>query len=82
MSESNGWGNTVAGASLTGAAVALAYGLIKLVRRSRCASHTKCCDIDFERAATERKKNDDLEAIVLQILAKRGEVKKEEVKIR
>jgi hypothetical protein len=71
MSENEGWGNTMAGAGVTGAVVALAYGAVKLIRRSRCASHTKCCDFDISRAATERKKNDDLELIVLKILGKR-----------
>ena len=71
MSENEGWGNTMAGAGLTGAFVALAYGAVKLIRRSRCASHTKCCDFDISRATTERKKNDDLELIVLRILKKR-----------
>jgi hypothetical protein len=71
MAENEGWGNTMAGAGVTGAVVALAYGAVKLIRRSRCASHTKCCDFDISRAVTERKKNDDLELIVLKILEKR-----------
>ena len=72
MAESEGWGNTMAGAGVTGAVVALAYGAVKLIRRSRCASHTKCCDFDISRAVTERKKNnDDLELIVMKILEKR-----------
>ena len=69
MSE-NDWGSTMAGAGLTGAVAALAYGIVKLIRRSRCASHTACCDLDIARAETERKKESDLESTILNILKK------------
>ena len=69
MSEAGGdWSGTFAG--ITGALVALIYGAMRLLKRSRCASHTKCCDIDVARSTTERKKDPDLEMIILKILKK------------
>ena len=41
--------NAAASSVLTGGLIALGYGLLKLFRRSKCASHTKCCDIDVAR---------------------------------
>ena len=65
------WQGTAAGAGLTGGLVALMWGAVKLFKRSKCASHNECCDFDISRAETERqKKYEDLEAIVLQILAR------------
>ena len=69
MSESDGqWGNTAVGASLTAALVALVYGIQKLVRRSRCASHTKCCDLDIARSETQRDKPAVNEEIILEVV--------------
>ena len=70
MSESDGnWGNTAVGASLTAALVALVYyGIQKLVRRSRCASHTKCCDLDIARSETQRGKPVVNEELILEVV--------------
>ena len=43
------------------------YGAMKLIRRSRCASHTRCCDIDVARSQTARDQSSD--DIVLKVLA-------------
>ena len=69
MSESDGnWGNTAVGASLTAALVALVYGIQKLVRRSRCASHTKCCELDIARSETQRDKPAVNEELILEVV--------------
>ena len=65
------FGATLGGSAITGLVLAAGYALIKLLKRSRCASHTKCCDLDISRAKTERKKNEELAAIVLEILKQR-----------
>ena len=66
------WSQTAAGAGITGALVALIYGVTKLVRRSKCASHTGCCTFDISRAksqrATEIHKKEDIRLAVLDAL--------------
>ena len=59
-----------AGAGLTSVILAVIYGLQKLIRRSRCASHTKCCDLDVARSETHRDKA-SLEMTILEILKQR-----------
>lgn len=68
MSETNdnGWGGTLAGAGITGALVAALYAGIKILKRSRCASHTGCCDLEVDRAETERRGK--MDAVMLQVL--------------
>jgi len=64
--------NTVAGAGLTSVIIAVIWGLQKLIRRSRCASHTKCCDIEVARSETNRGTTDlDLQTTILKILESR-----------
>ena len=48
------FGTVAAGSGITAALVALIYGVSKLMRRSRCQSHTGCCDLDISRAESER----------------------------
>ena len=72
------WQNTAAGAGLTGGLIALLWGGVKLLKRSKCASHTRCCDLDIARAETERRKKMDIQAIVLDVLAMQLEKKPEE----
>ena len=77
MSESGeSWGNTAVGASLTAALVALVYGIQKLVRRSRCASHTKCCDMDIARSETQRGKPAVNEELILEVVKRQPTLKK------
>ena len=76
MSSDNGWGNTLAGASVTGGLVAVLYGVMKLVRRSRCASHTRCCDIDVARS-----QEGDRNEIVLQVMQELQAARKKRQKI-
>ena len=63
-----------AGAGITSVVLAVIYGLQKLFRRSRCASHTKCCDMDVARSETHRGRA-SLEMTILEIL-KRRDIKK------
>ena len=63
-----------AGAGLTTALIAVLYTVAKLLKRSRCASHTKCCDMDISRAETERKEN--INEIVKQLVL---EIRKEKL---
>ena len=72
-------GTGILGGGLVGLLVASGYGLLKLLRRSKCASHTKCCDLDISRAQTERKKNEELAVIVLEILKQQPEGEEGEV---
>ena len=63
------FGATLGGSAITGLVLAAGYTLIKVLKRSRCASHTKCCDLDIARSGTEREKAaPDLEAIVTSVL--------------
>ena len=63
------FGATLGGSAITGLVLAAGYALIKVLKRSRCASHTKCCDLDIARSDTEREKAaPDLEAIVASVL--------------
>ena len=45
---------TLSANAVTGAVAALIYVVVKLFRRSSCASHTRCCDIDVARDTTIR----------------------------
>ena len=47
------FGATAAGGALTAALVGLIYGVHKLMQRSRCASHTRCCDFEVTRLEQE-----------------------------
>ena len=78
--ETNTWEGALAGASLTGALVAVVYGLMRLIRRSRCASHTRCCDIDVARSQ-EGQGNDVILQVMqeLQLAAKERNAKQEEL---
>ena len=62
------WSTGAAGAGLAGLALTLGYAGVKLLKRSRCASHTGCCDLDISRAETERKEQQDMRNVVLAIL--------------
>ena len=76
------WTNGVAGAGLTGLALALGYAGLKLIKRSRCASHMGCCELDISRAETERRAHEDVRSTMLEVLkehlgqqaAKKGDV--------
>ena len=48
------FGATLGGSAITGLVLAAGYALIKLLKRSRCASHTKCCDLDITRTKEYR----------------------------
>ena len=65
-------GTTVAGGGVTAAIVATIYGIHRLMQRSQCASHTKCCDIkiarvqeELDRTKTER---DDAQAMLASLV--------------
>ena len=47
------FGATAAGGAVTAALVGLIYGVHKLMQRSRCASHTRCCDFEVTRLQEE-----------------------------
>ena len=66
MSEPT-WDGALAGAGRTGALIALMYGVMRLVRRSRCASHTRCCDIDVARSQ-EGTLRETREEIIMQVM--------------
>ena len=60
------FGASMASSGLTAALVGLIYAGIQLFKRSRCASHNECCDIDIARAETERhEKSAELVQLVL-----------------
>ena len=42
------------GSGIVAALVALVWGVTKILKRSRCQSHTKCCDFDVTRSLTLR----------------------------
>ena len=50
-------GQTLGGSALTGLLLALGYAGVKIFRRSRCASHTRCCDLDIARGQETERKN-------------------------
>ena len=78
------WTNGVAGAGLTGLALALGYAGLKLIKRSRCASHMGCCELDISRAETERRAHDDVRSTMLEVLKEhfdRQAEKKEDVRL-
>ena len=67
------------GGTITGLVLAAGYALIKLLKRSRCASHTKCCDLDITRSESERKNAaPDLEAVVVSVLERLEQTKTKE----
>ena len=73
------FGATLGGSAITGLVLAAGYALIKLLKRSRCASHTKCCDLDITRSETERKNAaPDLEAVVVSVLERLEQTKTKE----
>ena len=62
------WTTGAAGAGVTGLVLALGYAGVKLLKRSRCASHTGCCDLDISRAETERQAHEDMRSTMLDVL--------------
>ena len=75
------WTTGAAGAGLTGLVLALGYAGVKLLKRSRCASHTGCCDLDIARAETERRAQEDMRSTMLEVLKEHLEAKKEDVRL-
>ena len=67
-SQMSDWTNGAAGAGVTGLVLGLGYAAIKLLKRSRCASHTGCCELDISRAETERQAHEDMRSTVLEVL--------------
>ena len=65
-----GWQESAAGTGITAAAIAAIYAAIKMFRRSRCQSHTGCCDLDIARAKTQRteRSDPDIDEIVLRVM--------------
>ena len=61
--------------------LALGYAGVKLLKRSRCASHTGCCDLDISRAETERQAQEDMRSTMLDVLKEHlgQQAKKKEV---
>ena len=47
------FGATAAGGAVTAALVGLIYGAHKMLQRSRCASHTACCEFEVSRLQEE-----------------------------
>ena len=77
------WTTGAAGAGLTGLVLALGYAGVKLLKRSRCASHTGCCDLDITRAETERRAQEDMRSTMLEVLKEHlgQETKKEDIRL-
>jgi hypothetical protein len=63
-------GTVAGGAGLTAAFAAVLYGISKWIKRSRCKSHTQCCDVEMAREQTERN-NAEIVDVVLAALAKK-----------
>lgn len=47
------FGATAAGGAVTAALVGLIYAAHKMLQRSRCASHTACCEFEVSRLEEE-----------------------------
>ena len=68
------FGQNLGSNAITALVVALGYAGVKLFRRSKCATHTQCCDFEVARGQpTERELPDidpgvDLEMVVLRVL--------------
>ena len=65
-------GTVAGGAGLTAAFAAVIYGISKWVKRSKCKSHTQCCDVEMAREQTERN-NSQIVDVVLAALAKQND---------
>ena len=63
-------GAVAGSAGLTAAFAAVLYGVAKWVKRSKCKSHTQCCDVELAREQTERN-NAAVVDVVLAAIAKR-----------
>ena len=63
-------GAVAGSAGLTAAFAAVLYGVSKWLKRSKCKSHTQCCDVELTREQTERN-NAAVVDVVLAALAKR-----------
>ena len=63
-------GAVAGSAGLTAAFAAVLYGVSKWVKRSKCKSHTQCCDVELAREQTERN-NAAVVDVVLAAIAKR-----------
>ena len=81
----DGFGQSLGGSAMTALIVAVGYAGLKLFRRSKCATHTACCDFDIARGQpTERVKPEfetppeDIEMVILRVLEKFHEKKPEE----
>ena len=73
------FGESLGNSAMTGLLLALGYTAIKLFKRSKCASHTKCCDLDIARGQdTERtvpaEFHENIDEVVLRILESRTNV--------